>query len=139
MAHLHFHRTVYKGGGQAARGRVTYIAREAQRAAVRQLTYVAGEERGDLVETGSRNLPAWSQGNAATYFQAAEQYEAKRSIAWTDFEEWKITLPRELTQRQNTVLMESLLAVIAGDRLPLTYALHCPSTLDGQHAQPHLH
>jgi hypothetical protein len=28
---------------------------------------------------------------------------------------------------------------IAGDRLPITYAFHDPTTLDGGHQQPHLH
>jgi hypothetical protein len=64
-------------------------------------------------------------GNPYTYFQAAEQYERKAS-ARTDgkerhgiaFEEWKITLPRELSVGQNTELMTDVLEVIAGDALP---------------------
>ena len=36
-------------------------------------------------------------------------------------------------------LMRNLVATIAGDRLPITYAFHCPQTMDGTQAQPHLH
>ena len=35
--------------------------------------------------------------------------------------------------------MRDLAATIAGDRLPITYAFHCPQTMDGTQAQPHLH
>jgi hypothetical protein len=81
-------------------------------------------------------LPDWAQGNAHTYFRAAERYERANGNA---FEEWKITLPQELRPRQNMELMRNLVEVIAGDRLPITYAFHCPQTMDGQQAQPHLH
>jgi hypothetical protein len=140
VAHLHFQRTVYKSGGQHAAAKVRYITRETEREpaslAERQLRYLSREGREDLVYTRSRNLPAWAQQNPHTYFRATERYERANGIA---FEEWKLTLPRELSPRQNMDLMRALVATIAGDRLPITYAFHCPQTLDGTQAQPHLH
>jgi len=46
------------------------------------------------------------------------------------FEEWKITLPQELTFAQNKALMEDLVQAIAGETLPITYAFHNPQTLE---------
>jgi hypothetical protein len=145
MAHLHFKRTVYKAGGTKAAARIEYITGQKiteQDKADRQLRYIS-EGREDLVAEGTRNLPVWAEGNPHTYFRAAEQYERasanneqRRGVA---FEEWKISLPQELTQDQNKALVEDLLDTIAGDRLPCTYAFHAPTTLDGRHEQPHIH
>ena len=138
MAHLHFRRTVYKSGGTAATDRVEYITRDAarDRRADRQIRYSGRADREDLVYTNSRNLPAWAAGHPVIYFRAAEQYERANGNA---FEEWKITLPQELSPRQNMDLMRDLVDTIAGDRLPITYAFHCPATLDASQTQPHLH
>ena len=140
MAHLHFKRTVYKSGGKQASAKVRYITRETEQEpaslAERQLRYVSREGREDLRFTRSRNLPAWAQGSAHTYFRAAERYEWARGTA---FEEWKLTLPQELSPRQNMDLMRDLVDIIAGDRLPITYAFHCPPTVRGTREQPHLH
>jgi hypothetical protein len=140
MAHLHFQRAVYKSGGKHASARVRYITRETEHAppssAERQLRYIARDGREDLMYTRSRHLPAWAQGNPHTYFKAAEQYERANGNA---FEEWKITLPQELSPGQNMRLMRDLVEAIAGNRLPITYAFHCPQTLDNAREQPHLH
>lgn len=141
MAHLHFRRMVYKSGGRAAAGRIAYItgAREPSSSAEQQLAYIAGT-REDLVFTQTRNLPAWAEGNATTFFRAAEAYEGGGDTrAWNAFEEWKITLPQELTIAQNTALAADLVDLIAGTRLPCTVALHNPLTLDGTQHQPHIH
>jgi hypothetical protein len=139
MAHLHFRRTVYRSGGGKASQRLEYITRQPERdltAADRQLRYVTREDREDLVYARSRNLPAWAEGNPHTYFRAAERHERVNGVA---FEEWKVTLPQELTHAQNMDLMRDLVEAIAGDRLPITYAFHDPQTLDSAQQQPHLH
>jgi MobA/MobL family len=138
MAHLHFKRTVYKSGGSAATQRLEYITRQpAQKldAAERRLRYIK-EGREDLVFERSRNLPAWAQDNPHVYFQAAERYEGKSRVA---FEEWKISLPVEFSHRENVQLTHDLVEALAGDRLPITYAFHDPTTMDGSQQQPHLH
>lgn len=138
MAHLHFHRTVYKSGGSKAKARVEYITRTELQdlKAERQLRYIGRTDREDLRYTNSRNLPAWAEGAAQRYFETAERYEWAKGNA---FEEWKLTLPHELTPGENMALMRDVVDVIAGDRLPITYAFHAPSTLSESREQPHLH
>ena len=97
---------------------------------------ISWNDREDLIYERSRNLPGWADGNPHTYFRAAERYERVNGVA---FEEWKVTLPQELLHRQNLALTRDLVDAIAGARLPITYAFHDPSTLDGQRQQPHLH
>ena len=138
MAHLHFKRTVYRSGGGTASKRLEYITRQPERdlqAADRQLRYLR-EDREDLVYERSRNLPVWADDNPHVYFRAAERYEGANRVA---FEEWKVTLPHELSHRQNLALTRDLVDAVAGTRLPITYAFHDPTTLDGSRQQPHLH
>ncbi len=102
MAHLHFRQTTYKSGGTAATGRVAYITRQPVHDLSRgeqQLRYIQ-EGREDLVYTQSRNLPPWAD-TPHTYFQAAERHEGKNRVAFTEL---KISLPVELTRRQNTTV-----------------------------------
>lgn len=139
IPHLHFKRTTYKAGGRKATSRIAYITRKTDKAfsaAEKQLAYIVRADREDLIHEATRNLPAWANGNPHTYFQAAERYERANGIA---FEEWKITLPFELTQAQNQTLVDDLVWAIAGDALPVTYAFHQPQTLDGRQEQPHIH
>ena len=139
MAHLGFARTVYKSGGSGkARTRIEYITGRTVTPldfAERQLRYILNG-REDLVQDGSRNLPGWAGGNPHIYFQAAERHEGKGRVA---FEEWKVSLPHELTRAQNEALIEDLLDTIAGESLPCTYAFHEPRTLSDSHGQPHIH
>jgi len=144
MPHLHFRRTVYKSGGHKAVARLEYMSgRQVVQSeqAGRQLAYISNG-REDLVAEGTRNLPAWAR-TAHEFFTAAEQYERpspydaqRRGIA---FEEWKITLPHELSREQNLALVKDLLTMIAGNRLPYSYAFHNPQTLSGTQPQPHIH
>jgi hypothetical protein len=145
MAHVALMRTVYKSGGRAARGRLQYITRDLERAhspAERQLRYLR-EDREDLVYTSTRNLPGWAVGDPCRYFQEAERSErapgAQARYRGSAFEEWKILLPNTLGHGANMDVMRALIAVIAGDRLPCTYAFHDPQTLRETRQQPHLH
>lgn len=138
MAHLGFARTVYKSGttGKAA-DRIAYITGRMATPldfATRQLVYLT-QSREDLVKEGTGNLPAWAA-DAHAYFSAAEKFEGKDRVA---FEEWKITLPHELTRAQNEALVDDLLDTIAGTSLPYTYAFHEPRTLSDAKPQPHIH
>jgi len=81
------------------------------------------------------NLPAWAR-TAQEYFEAAEHYERANGVA---FEEFKISLPVELTTAQNRGVAQDLVRVIAGERLPCTLAFHEPRTTDGRQSQPHIH
>ena len=117
MAHLHFKRTVVPQWRREGVGRLAYITRQPEHegsarppGALRRR-----EDREDLVYERSRNLPAWAEGNPHTYFRAAERYERVNGVA---FEEWKVTLPQELSHRQNMALTRDLVDAIAGTRLP---------------------
>ena len=70
------------------------------------------------------------------YFRAAERYEGANRVA---FEEWKVTLPHELSHRQNMALTRDLVDAMAGTgcRSPMPFMI--PTTLDGSRQQPHLH
>ena len=136
MAHMHFRRTVYKSGGRQAAGRLAYITRQPMREQAGQQIQYISQGREDCLFTRSRNLPVWCAGNPQTYFAAAERYEG---AGWVAFEELKISLPVDLSHRQNMTLMQDLVDAIAGDRLPITYAFHAPRTLDETQEQPHLH
>jgi len=106
-----------------------------------QLRYIGvddgeGPQREDCYFTQSRNLPDWAGGDPHTYFREAE---AREPATWTAFEEWKVSLPQELSRRQQMALTRDLVQAIAGEKLPITYALHDPRTTDGTAQQPHLH
>lgn len=138
MAHLGFTRTVYKSGsnGKAA-ARVAYITGRSMQGpdrAGQQLEYLTAG-RDDVVQEGTGNLPGWAK-DARTYFHAAERYEGKERVA---FEEWKVTLPYELSRDQNKALVADMLGMITGQSLPYTYAFHEPRTLNGAKPQPHIH
>jgi hypothetical protein len=138
MAHLHFRCTTYKSGGSAASTRLEYITRQPAQeltASEQQIRY-SQDDREDLVFSHSRNLPAWSGNNPHVFFRSAEKYEG---VGWVAFEEWKVSLPHELTHDQHRALTEELVGAIAGTRLPITYAMHAPQTMSGSREQPHLH
>lgn len=136
MTHFYMRRTVYKSGGRDAVDRVAYITRQpVESLATRQVEYI-GSGREDCLFTTSRNLPAWCQGQPHVYFAAAERYEG---AGWVAFEELKIGLPVELSHRENMALIGNIVDAIAGDRLPATYAFHCPTTMDQRQEQPHIH
>lgn len=114
---------------------MAYVTREPA-SAERQLTYITHTAREDLVFAGSRNLPAFSASNAYVFFEASEKYERINGVA---FEEFKITLPVELTMDQNKALAKDMIDAIAGNSLPCAFAFHNPKTLDEASEQPHLH
>ena len=138
MASLHFQRSAYKSGTTRATALVSYLTRTPGHTVTRAEQYerFKAEGREDLYYTQTRNLPGWAMGSPHVYFTTAAEYEWALGNA---FEEWKIMLPQELNPGQNMVLMRDLVDLIAGDRLPITYAFHCPTTMAGTKAQPHLH
>jgi hypothetical protein len=142
MALTYFHREVYKVGGEArAAGRIAYITRTEQYAPAQARIEHQGLEVGtkrpreDCIEWQARNLPAWAQGNAITFFRQAEIRERAGGVAYT---EWRFALPRELTHVQQLDAAHALLDARFGTRHPYVYAVHRPQAGDG-HEQPHCH
>jgi hypothetical protein len=143
MATTHFARSVYKGRGEVGRAaaRVRYILREEPEPQAEGLvdhhTKVHGTEdiREDLVCAGHGNLPTWAGDNPVTFFSAAERYEFADNTA---YEEWKLSLPRELTRDQQIAAAQDLLQGFFGDLHPYVWAMHDPMAADGG-SQPHIH
>jgi hypothetical protein len=92
-------------------------------------------EREDLVYWRSRNVPDWAEGNATVFFAAAEQHTSSHQTA---YEEWKISLPRELTRRQQLAAARDFLSGAFGTTHPYVWAMHDPLAADGGR-QPHVH
>ena len=91
-------------------------------------------QRDDLVDSGSAHLPGWAQGDAHTYWQAAQQYSQQGAVVAKELE---ITLPREFTKTENQALIQRWLAQLPP--YPLTYAFHQPKARNGIDEQPHVH
>ena len=142
MAIAGFSRTAYHGSGGAGQvgRRIAYITRSGEYAAEARIRHQGlaretGRTREDLVFWNSRNLPSWTEGNPTTYFTAAERYESAKNVA---YEEWKVSLPRELTRRQQVDAARDFLHAAFGTAHPYVWAFHAPVAQD-QGEQPHLH
>ncbi len=142
MAIAGFSRTAYHGSGGAGQvgRRIAYITRSGEYAAEARIRHQGlaretGRTREDLVFWNSRNLPEWAEGNPTTYFTAAERYESAKNVA---YEEWKVSLPRELTRRQQMDAARDFLHAAFGTDHPYVWAFHAPVAQD-QGEQPHLH
>lgn len=83
--------------------------------------------------TQTKNMPAWAHGDAIVFFSAAETYETR-----TAYEEWKFSLPRELTSSQQMDAAMDFLHAAFGETHPHVWAFHDPLASDGGH-QPHVH
>lgn len=92
-------------------------------------------KRGDLVAAGHGNLPAWTEGDPAQLWKAAEKYERKNGAV---YRESIIALPKELTLEQTRALVSDLVQKLAPGK-PHQFAIHAPkSSLEGE-VIPHLH
>jgi hypothetical protein len=93
------------------------------------------EHREDLIMSGSGNLPTWAQGDALTFWAAAEHYERANGRTATT---WEITLPREFTRRDQRAVVADFLTTQFGTQHPYTWALHEARASDGK-LNPHIH
>lgn len=154
LYHVHVH-VIRKGpsrGGAAHFAR--YIAREEREPeareapATRTVRYIHRERyaKDDLVEKGvSASMPDWAQGDAAHFFQMADQYERKRGCVARCFD---IALPRELSPAQRSDLAAAIRAAYF-DPFPHAYAIHNPIDPPGRritdpvlrqpYEHPHMH
>ena len=92
------------------------------------------QQRNDLVASGSAHLPAWAEGNAVTYWQAAQAYSRAGAVIAKELE---VSLPRELTQAENLQLIHAWLEKLPA--FPMTFAFHEPRARNGVDTQPHVH
>jgi hypothetical protein len=142
VALCRLNRTVHKRSGKIrSTEKVQYITREGMYAPaatrVKHLDQVPGGARlrDDLIAKGAHNLPAWAEGNAATFFTMAERYERGNGVVST---EWKFALPRELSREDQLAAARDFMASQLGSTHPYVWAMHEPLAHDGQ-PQPHIH
>lgn len=122
MASFHFE--IKSGKKGHAVGHADYIARQG-----------AHRKHGDLVFSGSGNMPSFAKGSARAFWPPADRFERANGAV---YREYIIALPRGLTVDQLRALVEDMIPGLVGNR-PYQYAVHSPeSSIDGGN-NPHLH
>ena len=135
-----------RSGAQMAQRAVQYLTREGPYApahnvepAQREVGYLvrdtaATREHDDLVWQQVGNLPAWAQGSASQFFEAAVAFERTNG-------RWgmalQAALPRELSREQQRALTHDFLHAHLPDK-PYLVVMHEPRTATGE-TQPHIH
>lgn len=122
MASFHFE--IKSGRKGVAADHAAYIARQGWH-----------QRRGDLMFSGSGNLPSWTGGDSTRFWKAADKHERANGAA---YRELVIALPRELSLEQLRALVARYISELVGTR-PYQFAVHGPvSSLQGED-NPHLH
>ena len=123
MAIYHLNvKTGSRDGGQSARARAQYIAREGK----------DGKDRNELAHSESGNMPQWAADDPRGYWAAADAHERVNGRLFVAVE---CALPKELNAAQQRTLARSFAdALTGGERLPYTMALR-----RGGGENPHVH
>ena len=129
---LHAYGKKERGGGSL----VAYLKREGAFQPVRYLHRQGTqyETYTDFTEGGVRNMPAWAQGDAETFFTAAMQQEGQnRYYAF----QVQFSLPRELDYDRQMALKDDVIAATMPD-LPVLWVRHDKQLPNGE-MHPHIH
>jgi hypothetical protein len=136
--HLHADH-IAKGHGSAA-ALAQYLRREGRGEASQMRRYLDRELDGsgndDLVAHGSANLPAWTHGSAALFWEAADVLERKNGDITRTYE---LALPRELSPQGREELAADIREVLMGTQFAHSWAIHEPMARDGSGLMPHMH
>ena len=100
-----YHCSVKVGGKGQASSHAAYIAREGH--------YAERDDYEDLEATGHGNLPAWTEGEPARFWSAADRYERANGATYREIE---IALPRELNPDQRQALVLDFIRHEIGER-----------------------
>ena len=103
-------------GGDSASAKHAYHQREHG--------YAVGLDgpREDLAATGSGNLPSWTGGNPALFWDATDSYERANGTLFRDLQ---LNLAAELNLEQNQQVVEAYAQRMFGvERLPYSWAIH---------------
>lgn len=127
MAIYHFSaKTGTRAGGQSARAKFDYIAREGS----------AHEQRDPRLHVESGHMPAFAAADAALYWQAADDHERANGRL---FKHLEIALPRELSFEQSRELVrdfaEKVTSGVGGGNLPYTFTIHAGGARDTSQAE----
>ena len=112
MAIYHLNvKTGSRDGGQSARARAQYIAREGK----------DEKDRDEFAHSESGNMPDWAEDDPRQYWAAADAHERANGRL---FVEVRCALPKELNEAEQRTLAGSFAAELTGqERLPYTMAL----------------
>ena len=112
MAIYHLNvKTGSRDGGQSARARAQYIAREGK----------DEKDRDELAHSESGNMPEWAEDDHRHYWAAADVHERVNGRLFVEVE---CALPKELNEAEQRTLAGSFAAQLTGQvRLPYTMAL----------------
>jgi len=117
-------------GGSSASAKHAYHQREGG--------YASGLEgkREDLVAFGSGNLPDWTGGNPALFWDATDSYERANGSLFKDLQ---LNLPAELTLEQNRQIIEAYAhRMFSAERLPYSWAIHVETNATDLNHHAHL-
>ena len=115
-------KTGSRGGGQSARAKSDYIAREGK--------YAPDADELEHVEHG--HMPAWAQDDPRAYWTAADENERANGSLFKDVE---FALPKELSADERRALAVDFAAQLTdAEKLPYTLAVH-----RGDGENPHAH
>ncbi len=123
-----YHCSVKVGGKGQASSHAAYIAREGH--------YAERDDYEDLEATGHGNLPAWTEGEPARFWSAADRYERANGATYREIE---IALPRELNPDQRQALVLDFIQHEIGARHAHQWAIHNPGAALAGGEQPHAH
>ena len=115
-------KTGSRDGGQSARARAQYIAREGK----------DEKDRDELAHNESGNMPQWAEDDPRHYWAAADAHERVNGRLFVAVE---CALPKELNEAEQRTLARSFAdALTGGERSPYTMALR-----RGGGENPHVH
>ena len=117
-------------GGNSASAKHAYHQREHG--------YAVGLDgaREDLAAFGSGNLPDWTGGNPALFWDATDSYERANGTLYRDFQ---LNLPAELTLEQNQQIIEAYAhRMFSAERLPYSWAIHVETNATDLNHHAHL-
>lgn len=93
------------------------------------------QKKEKLGVTQSGNMPSWAKDDPVIFWKMADEKERKNGSV---YREHILSLPRELSDKQQLQLVKDWINQELGDKHPYTFAIHRPLATDGKE-QPHCH
>ena len=115
--------------GYSAESHLEYVQR--QKAFSKKVEYE------DLVYSEDKNMPSWAKENANLFWQSSEKYERANGRTYTEF---LLSLPHELSDNENKVLVDKFCQDTFGESFVYSYGIHSKpsSEIDIQNIHAHI-
>lgn len=103
----------------------------------RQKAFSKKVEYEDLVCSEDKNMPSWAKENANLFWQSSEKYERANGRTYTEF---LLSLPHELSDDENKVLVDKFCQDTFGESFVYSYGIHSKpsSEIDIQNIHAHI-